>query len=47
MGDFASYVGQKLKKNAQYIFHLGTTYFYFVEKGGGRGAVPLIARNHG
>ena len=35
-------MGQKLKKNAQYIVHLGTTYFYFVEKKGGGGSALNI-----
>ena len=34
-------MGQKLKRNAQYIFPLGTAYFYFVEKGGGEGGSAL------
>ena len=35
-------MGQKLKRNAQCIFHLGTTYFYFVEKKGGGGSALNI-----
>jgi hypothetical protein len=36
-------VGQKWKLHAQYIFHLGTTYFYFVEKGGGGSALNIFS----
>ena len=36
-------MGQKLKKNAQYIFHLDTTYFYFLEKVGGGSALNIFS----